>query len=62
MRSAASRSGAEQRAFGGDAVDQPAVALQRVAAADLLEPADEHGVGRLEEQHAAAGSRGRRGP
>ncbi len=41
---------AEQRAFGGDAVDQPAVALQRVAAPDLLEPADEHGVRRLEEQ------------
>ena len=41
---------AEQRALGGDAVDQPAVALQRVAAPHLLEPADEHGVRRLEEQ------------
>ena len=40
----------EQRALGGDAVDEPAVALQRVAAPDLLEPADQHGVGRLEEQ------------
>ena len=40
----------EDRALLGDAVEDAALALQRVRAADLLEPADQHLVGRVEEQ------------
>ena len=49
---------AEQRALGGDTVDEPPVALERVAAAHLLEPADEHGVPPPRGTGAVACSRG----
>ncbi len=42
---------AEQRALGGQPVGQPAAALQRVLPPVGLEPADQHRVGRLQEQH-----------
>ena len=45
-----SRSGARIVALGGDAVRQPAVALQRVRPPVGLEPADQHGVVGLQEQ------------
>jgi hypothetical protein len=37
--------------LGGDPVDEPAAALQRVGPADALEAADQHRVGGLQEQH-----------
>jgi hypothetical protein len=43
---------AEQLALAVDPVHEAAVALQGMAAAHLLEPAHEHGVGRFEEQQA----------
>ena len=53
---------AQQRPLGGDAVDQPAAALQRVGPADALEPAHQHLVGGLQEQHPRDGTPAGRGP
>ncbi len=50
-RSAAARTGASMRPFGGDALGQRLVALQRMAAAVLFVAAHQDVVGRLEEQH-----------
>ena len=41
----------EQRPLGGQAVDQPTVALHRMRAAVGLEPADQRRVGGVQEQH-----------
>ena len=60
--SACSRASAQQLALGGDAVGQPAVALQRVRPAHALEPADQHLVVGVDEHHPRAGSRARAAP
>ena len=49
-RSAAARRVASSSRSRGDAVEQPAVALQRVRAADRLLAADDDVVGGLEEE------------
>ena len=48
------RSGSSIGALGGDPFGQRLVALQRMAAAVLLVPADQDVVGGLEEQHPRA--------
>ena len=50
---------AEQRALAHEAVEDAARALQRVRAAAALEPADQHVVAGLEEQHAQVDAVGR---
>ena len=62
--SAESRSSREQFAFGGDAVEDPAAALQRVRPPALLEAAHQDVVVGVEEQHPeghAAGFQGAQG-
>ena len=54
--SASARRSASSARSRGDAVEQPAVALQRVRAADRLEPAHERLVGGVEEDQAAGAS------
>ena len=50
---------AQQLALGSDPVHDPAVFLQRMRAADALEPADQGLVAGLEEHHAGPRARGR---
>ena len=52
MRSAPSRIGASRCALDADAVEDRAVALQRMRSAHRLEAAHQHVVGGVEEQHA----------